>query len=75
MAQNSQRLTWAPEEVDEKLKTIMKDAYDLCLKTGAEFPPEGEKSASDGLPSLVQGANVAGFKKVADAMKAHGDFW
>ncbi|PWN92007.1 glutamate dehydrogenase [Acaromyces ingoldii] len=75
MAQNSQRLTWAPEEVDEKLKNIMKDAYDLCLKTGAEFPPEGEKAGSDGLPSLVQGANVAGFKKVADAMKAHGDFW
>ncbi|KAE8215322.1 hypothetical protein CF327_g1400 [Tilletia walkeri] len=74
MAQNSQRLTWSPEEVDEKLKDIMKQCYENCFKTGAEFPPEGDKFAKE-LPSLVSGSNVAGFKKVADAMRQHGDWW
>ncbi|CAD6884946.1 unnamed protein product [Tilletia caries] len=74
MAQNSQRLTWAPEEVDEKLKAIMKQCYENCYKTGAAFPPEGDKAAEE-LPSLVVGSNVAGFKKVADAMRQHGDWW
>ncbi|KAL9936675.1 hypothetical protein V8E36_004743 [Tilletia maclaganii] len=74
MSQNSQRLAWSPEEVDEKLKAIMKRAYENCFKTGAAYPPEGDKFAEE-LPSLVSGSNVAGFKKVADAMKAHGDWW
>jgi glutamate dehydrogenase (NADP+) len=73
MAQNSQRLTWKPEEVDEKLKDIMKIIYDNCFKTGKEYPAEGDSQKD--LPSLVQGANIAGFKKVADAMFQHGDYF
>lgn len=69
MAQNSARIKWTAEEVDGKLADIMKEAYLNCLKTGEEF---GDQAA---LPSLVAGANIAGFKKVADAMKAHGDFY
>ncbi len=74
MAQNSARLTWSPEEVDQKLKDIMKNAYDNCFKTGQKFPAKGDKVA-DKLPSLVGGANIAGFKKVADAMRQHGDWF
>jgi len=71
MAQNSQRLSWTTEEVDEKLKGIMKAAFDNCLETAKEYitPAEGE------FPSLVGGANVAGFRKVAAAMHNHGDWW
>lgn len=47
----------------------MKECYENCLQTGEAF---GDKA---GLPSLVAGANIAGFKKVADAMRAHGDWW
>ncbi|PWZ02401.1 hypothetical protein BCV70DRAFT_198686 [Testicularia cyperi] len=74
MAQNSARLTWSPEEVDQKLKDIMKNCYENCFKTGQAFPAQGD-SVSDKLPSLVGGANIAGFKKVADAMKQHGDWY
>ena len=73
MAQNSQRLTWKPAEVDQKLKDIMKDCYDICFKTGAEFPSEGDSQKD--MPSLVQGANISGFKRVADAMLQHGDYF
>jgi glutamate dehydrogenase (NADP+) len=71
MAQNSARLTWTSEEVDEKLKDIMKQCFENCLETAKEYitPAEGE------FPSLVAGANVAGFKKVAAAMKDQGDWW
>ena len=71
MAQNSQRLKWTSEEVDQKLKDIMKAAFENCLETAKEYitPAEGE------FPSLVGGANVAGFKKVAAAMHDHGDWW
>lgn len=71
MAQNSQRLNWTSEEVDEKLKGIMKDAFENCLNTAKEYvaPAEGE------FPSLVAGANIAGFSKVAAAMKDQGDWW
>ena len=71
MAQNSQRISWSTEEVDEKLKVIMKNAFDNSLKTAEEYitPAEGE------LPSLVAGANIAGFVKVAKAMKDQGDWW
>ncbi len=74
MAQNSARLTWSHEEVDQKLKDIMKNAYENCFKTGQAYPAEGD-SVSDKIPSLVGGANIAGFKKVADAMKQHGDWF
>lgn len=71
MAQNSQRVSWTSEEVDEKLKGIMKNCFDNCLETAKEYvtPAEGE------LPSLVAGANIAGFKKVAAAMHNQGDWW
>lgn len=71
MAQNSARLKWTSEEVDEKLKGIMKACFENCLETAKEYitPAEGE------FPSLVGGANVAGFKKVAAAMKDQGDWW
>lgn len=71
MAQNSQRLSWTAEEVDAKLKDIMKNCFENCLATGKEYftPAEGE------FPSLVGGANVAGFRKVAAAMKDQGDWW
>jgi glutamate dehydrogenase (NADP+) len=71
MAQNSQRLSWTAEEVDEKLKDIMKNCFENCLSTAKEYftPAEGE------FPSLVGGANVAGFRKVAAAMHDQGDWW
>lgn len=71
MAQNSARLKWTAEEVDEKLKGIMEACFNNCLNTALEYvpPKEGE------LPSLVAGANIAGFSKVAAAMKDQGDWW
>jgi len=71
MAQNSSRIKWTAEEVDNKLKGIMKNCFDNCLETAKEYvtPAEGE------LPSLVAGANIAGFSKVAAAMKDQGDWW
>jgi len=74
MAQNSARLTWTFEEVDNRLKGIMQSVFKTTLETGAQFSLK-EGDAGNKLPSLVVGANVAGFKKVADAMKAHGDWW
>ncbi|KAF2864051.1 glutamate dehydrogenase [Piedraia hortae CBS 480.64] len=71
MAQNSQRLKWSAEEVDEKLQGIMKDCFENCLATAREFVP----SAEGELPSLVAGGNIAGFSKVAAAMRAQGDWW
>jgi len=71
MAQNSQRITWTAEEVDQKLKDIMKNCFDNCLETAKEYVPakEGE------FPSLVAGANIAGFSKTAAAMRDQGDWW
>jgi len=63
MCQNSARLSWTAEEVDEKLKRIMKDIHDNCVKYGTE---------PDGTVNYVKGANIAGFVKVADAMLAQG---
>ncbi|KAF9017355.1 glutamate dehydrogenase [Hymenopellis radicata] len=71
MAQNSQRFKWTPEEVDAKLKGIMKEYMSIC---GSKWSGE-DLSSGDVLPSLLCGANVAGFIKVADAMKEHGDWW
>lgn len=71
MAQNSQRLSWTREEVDAKLAGIMKSAFENGLNTAKTYveSKEGE------LPSLVAGSNIAGFVKVAEAMKDQGDWW
>ena len=63
MSQNSMRLQWTPQEVDEKLQSIMKNIHDACVKNG--------KSA-DGFVNYVNGANISGFTKVANAMLAQG---
>ncbi|CAA7257301.1 unnamed protein product [Cyclocybe aegerita] len=73
MAQNSQRLAWSTEEVDSKLKNIMAECYGICLSAGSKW--SGEELTDGVLPSLLSGANVAGFIKVADAMKSQGDWW
>ncbi|SGY35778.1 BQ5605_C002g01801 [Microbotryum silenes-dioicae] len=69
MAQNSSRIQWSSEEVDAKLKDIMENSYQLCFTTGKKYGKDGET------PSLVAGANVAGFLKVVNAAKATGDWW
>lgn len=71
MAQNSQRLKWTSEEVDEKLKGIMESCFKNCLETAKEYVPAGEGE----FPSLVAGANIAGFSKTAAAMLDQGDWW
>lgn len=63
MSQNSLRLNWTREEVDNKLKQIMTDIHDSCIKYGKD---------EDGYIDYVKGANIAGFVKVADAMLAQG---
>lgn len=63
MSQNSERLRWSREEVDEKLHFIMNDIHANCMKYGTE---------PDGYVNYVKGANVAGFLKVARAMMAQG---
>ncbi|MBR3988583.1 MAG: NADP-specific glutamate dehydrogenase [Clostridia bacterium] len=63
MSQNSMRYSWTAEEVDEKLKTIMKAIYKNSYDAAKEYGMEGD---------LVAGANIAGFIKVAEAMKAQG---
>jgi glutamate dehydrogenase (NADP+) len=73
MAQNSQRLSWTTQEVDQKLKDIMARAYEQCLNAGIKW--SGEQLKDDIQPSLLAGANVAGFIKVADSMREHGDWW
>ena len=63
MSQNSMRYGWSAEEVDEKLKTIMKNIFSSSINAANEY----------GLgDDLVAGANIAGFIKVAEAMKAQG---
>ncbi|KAM0285124.1 hypothetical protein ACHAQH_001552 [Verticillium albo-atrum] len=71
MAQNSQRLSWTREEVDEKLKGIMKEAFLNGVNTAKQYV----KTAEGQLPSLVAGSNIAGFVKVARAMHDQGDWW
>ena len=63
MSQNSMRYSWSAEEVDEKLRVIMKNIYKASVDAAREFGMEG---------NLVAGANIAGFLKVADAMMAQG---
>lgn len=69
MAQNSQRVRWSEEEVDAKLKDIMYTCFDNCYNTAVKFSVDKDS----GLPSLLKGANIAGFIKVADAMFNQGD--
>ena len=64
MSQNSMRLSWTFEEVDEKLRGIMDGIFANATKAAAEY--------ADSDDNLVAGANIAGFLKVADAMKAQG---
>ena len=67
MSQNSERLSWSAEEVDEKLKGIMKNIHDNAYNTAVKF------GATDGKwVNYVAGANIAGFVKVANAMLAQG---
>ena len=63
MSQNSLRYNWTREEVDTKLKQIMNDIHESCVKYGTQ---------KDGSIDYVKGANIAGFVKVADAMLAQG---
>lgn len=63
MSQNSLRLSWTREEVDEKLRMIMASIHQSCLTFGTQ---------EDGFIDYVKGANIAGFVKVADAMLAQG---
>jgi len=63
MSQNSERLSWSAEEVDNKLHYIMENIHENCVKYGTE---------EDGYVNYVKGANVAGFIKVAKAMMAQG---
>jgi len=63
MSQNSMRMSWSREEVDDKLHTIMKNIHKTCVKYGTE---------KDGFINYVNGANIGGFVKIADAMLAQG---
>ncbi|MDN6180770.1 MAG: NADP-specific glutamate dehydrogenase [Halomonas subglaciescola] len=63
MAQNSSMEQWSLEKVDEKLKAIMANIHQQCADTAAEF---------DDPTNLVLGANIAGFRRVADTMIEHG---
>ena len=65
MAQNSERLVWTAEEVDHQLHKMMENIHKVSAEAAAEY----------GLGyDLVAGANIAGFKKVADAMMEQGCF-
>jgi glutamate dehydrogenase (NADP+) len=63
MSQNSLRLSWTSEEVDQRLKNIMANIHEACVKYGTD---------ENGFTDYVKGANIAGFVKVADAMLAQG---
>ena len=62
MSQNAIRLSWSSEEVDRRLFDIMSNIHENCVANGL----------ADGYVNYVNGANIAGFKKVADAMLAQG---
>jgi len=63
MSQNSLRMNWSSEKVDRRLKNIMENIHEACIKYGAQ---------EDGYVDYMKGANIAGFVKVADAMLAQG---
>jgi len=65
MSQNSERMSWTAEEVDERLKGIMDHIYEVSVEEAEKY----------GLGyDLVSGANLAGFEKVAEAMIEQGVF-
>ncbi|MBB5416514.1 NADP-specific glutamate dehydrogenase [Paraburkholderia atlantica] len=63
MSQNAMRISWPREEVDARLHDIMRSIHEVCLRHGRR---------DDGSVSYVNGANIAGFVRVADAMLAQG---
>ncbi len=63
MSQNAMRLSWTREGVDQRLREIMRSIHEQCRETAEEFGEPG---------NYVHGANIAGFRKVADAMLAQG---
>lgn len=63
MSQNSMRMSWTREEVDEKLQWIMKSIHRACLEAAETYGQSGD---------YLMGANIAGFIKVANAMLAYG---
>jgi len=63
MTQNAMMINWTAEEVDVKLHSIMKNIHDSCVTEG---------TGKDGYVNYVKGANIAGFKKVANAMLEQG---
>ena len=65
MSQNSQRLSWSVEEVDEKLQTIMVNIFKNLDQAAKDYGMEG---------NYVAGANIAGFEKLAEAMIAQASF-
>ena len=62
MSQNSARISWKEEELQDLLRNLMKSIHDNCVKYGEE----------GGYVNYLRGANIAGFAKVADAMLAYG---
>jgi len=63
MSQNSMRMSWTREEVDQRLRNIMIAIHKQCFEAAQEYGQPG---------NLVMGANIAGFMKVADAMLDQG---
>ena len=63
MAQNSMRITWSRQEVDQRLQTIMQNIHDTCAEAAEQYGTAG---------NYVNGANIAGFVKTADAMLDQG---
>jgi glutamate dehydrogenase (NADP+) len=63
MSQNAMRISWTREEVDGRLLEIMQGIHRMCLEYGTR---------ADGTVNYSDGANIAGFVKVADAMLAQG---
>ena len=64
MSQNSARITWKEEELETLLRNIMQEIHDKCVEYGLQ--------TDSNYVDYVRGANIAGFKKVADAMIAYG---
>jgi len=63
MTQNSMRLSWSRDELNRHLREIMLDIHNRCVQCG---------SVNDSYVNYLQGANIAGFVNVADAMLAYG---
>lgn len=70
MQQNAHFTQWTRETVDNKLKEIMAECFKQCYETAMTLSND-----KDLAPSLVDGANMAGFLRVAEAMRDQGDVW